>query len=270
MKERINKLKTFVVALTLLAAFSCAGLDDDMDSPSVNTTADVTSMQESIRWANAIVTVRTASSGRSYFQLSDDSTLDPLGWQNPFSKEVRALVAYSELTDKSDFCTRSVKVERIDSIVTRDAAYISVESDLKDGSPYPVFSVPVGYKTTSEMLNASSPLEIVSDDGRTDWMTFSEDGYLMIHFATFWGEVTQHTVNLYALQDHPDHLYIVHKDNGDLQSTWKEGLVAFKICHLYPFRKDGYNNPESIVLHWMSFNGEKSVVLKYGKRAVER
>ena len=120
MKERINKLKTFVVALTLLAAFSCAGLDDDMDSPSVNTTADVTSMQESIRWANAIVTVRTASSGRSYFQLSDDSTLDPLGWQNPFSKEVRALVAYSELTDKSDFCTRSVKVERIDSIVTRD------------------------------------------------------------------------------------------------------------------------------------------------------
>ena len=158
MKERINKLKTFVVALTLLAAFSCAGLDDDMDSPSVNTTADVTSMQESIRWANAIVTVRTASSGRSYFQLSDDSTLDPLGWQNPFSKEVRALVAYSELTDKSDFCTRSVKVERIDSIVTRDAAYISVESDLKEGSPYPVFSVPVGYKTTSEMLNASSPL----------------------------------------------------------------------------------------------------------------
>ena len=134
MKERINKLKTFVVALTVLVAFSCDGLDDDLATPSLNINADVTSMQESIRWANAIVTVRTASSGRSYFQLSDDSTLDPLGWQNPFSKEVRALVAYSELTDKSDFCTRSVKVERIDSIVTRDAAYISIESDLKEGS----------------------------------------------------------------------------------------------------------------------------------------
>ena len=92
----------------------------------------------------------------------------------------------------------------------------------------------------------------------------------MIHFATFWGEIAQHTVNLYALRDHPDHLYLVHKDNGDLQSSWKESLVAFKICHLYPFRKDGFDNPESIVLHWMSFNGEKFVVLKYGQRAVEK
>lgn len=265
MRERINKLMTLCVVLPLLALFSCSE-----EGTLISEETGVNSMPESMRWADAIVTVRTSSLGRDYFQLDDYSTLDPRGWDNPFSREVRALVAYSELKEKSDFCTKSVKVERIDSIVTRDAAYIGIESDLEGGSDYPVSTVPVGYKNTTEMLNASSPLEIVSDDGQIDWMTFSEDGYLMIHFATFWGDITRHSVELYSLSNHPDHLYLVHKDNGDLQSTWKESLVAFKICHLYPFRKDGFSDPESVVLHWMSFNGEKSVVLKYGKRAVER
>ena len=271
MKGAFNRLKwAGMLLLPVLALYSCEGEMDSLEEVNARSTAELSSFQQDIRWADAIVTVRTTSLGRDYFQLSDDATLDPVGWQNPFSREVRALVAYSDLKQDSDLCTKSVKVERIDSIVTRDAAYIEAESDLEGGSDYPVFTVPTGFRTTEELMNASTPLEIVSSDGQIDWMTFSEDGYLMIHFATFWGEIAQHTVNLYALRDHPDHLYLVHKDNGDLQSSWKESLVAFKICHLYPFRKDGFDNPESIVLHWMSFNGEKFVVLKYGQRAVEK
>ncbi len=120
------------------------------------------------------------------------------------------------------------------------------------------------------MFDASSPVDIVTDQGIPDWMTFSEDGYLMIHFATFWGDVTRHSVNLYASLRHPDHLYLVHKDNGDMQSSWEESLVAFRICQMYMSRKDEYKDPGSIVLHWMSFSGEKTLRLKYGNRATER
>jgi hypothetical protein len=120
------------------------------------------------------------------------------------------------------------------------------------------------------MFQASSPIDVVTSDGIPDWMTFSEDGYLMIHFATFWGDVTRHSVNLYASRKHPDHLYLVHKDNGDIQSSWNESLVAFRICQMYMSRKDEYKDPTSVVLHWMSFSGEKTLRLRYGNRAVER
>ena len=216
------------------------------------------------------MTVRVSFSGRNYFQLDETTTLEPVDWENPFSEEVRALVAYSDLDRKADFCTKAVAVERIDSIATRDAAYISVDDGLSGGLSFQVTSVKTGYDSVTEMFNASSPVDVVTNEGIPDWMTFSEDGYLMIHFATFWGDVAKHSVNLYASQRHPDHLYLVHKDNGDYQSSWNESLVAFRICQLYMSRKDEYRNPGSFVLHWMSFSGEKTLRLKYGNRATER
>ena len=264
-------LMVAVVLLPLLSALSCSDEDrleiDDMKAQ----TAVLTSLKEDIGWANAIVTVRRSTSGRNYFQLDERVTLDPVGWDNPFSDEVRALIAFSDLGQKSDFCTKTVSVERIDSLVTRDGAYIDMEDGLAGGSGVmPVHTVATGFESVSDLLEASSPIDVVTDEGIPDWMTFSEDGYLMIHFATFWGDVTMHSVNLYASRRHPDHLYLVHKDNGDYQSSWKESLVAFRICQLYMSRKDNYRDPGSVVLHWMSFSGEKTLRLKYGTRATER
>lgn len=262
----------FLVAfsLTLLVSISSCVKENVSIDDYRNQSAEVSGLKGDIRWANAIVTVRRSYSGRNYFQLEDGVTLDPIGWENPFSGEVRALVAYSGLDRESDFCTRAVSVERIDSIVTRDAAYIDVYDGMSGGSYFPVNPVYTGFDSVEEMFNSSSPVDVVTSEGIPDWMTFSEDGYLMIHFATFWGDVTRHSVNLYASLKHPDHLYLVHKDNGDLQSVWKESLVAFRICQLYMSRKDEYSNPGSIVLHWMSFGGEKTLRLKYGTRGVEK
>ncbi len=259
-----------LMALTLPALLIAACSSESTFQEQPNHAAEVSSFQNDMRWANAIVTVRKTSAGRNYFQLDEATTLEPVGWDNPFKSEVRALVAFSDLGEKTDFCTRAVSVERIDSIVTRDAAYIDVDDGFSGASPYPVFPVSVGYSSSTEMLEASSPVDLVTNEGIPDWMTFSEDGYLMIHFATFWGDVTQHSVNLYASRRHPDHLYLVHKDNGDFQSAWKESLVAFRICQLYMSRKDSYNDPGSVVLHWMSFSGEKTIRLKYGNRATEK
>lgn len=261
------------LTLTLLLLFpSCAGIgtDDYLEGFDRVQSADVSGLHDDIRWADAIVTVRTSSFGKNYFQLDEGTTLDPVDWENPFSEEVRALVAFSDLGEGSSFCTRAVSVERIDSIVTRDAAYMDADDGLSGGSEFPVSTVGTGFASVEEMLNASSPVDVVTSNGIPDWMTFSEDGYLMVHFATFWGDVTRHSVNLYASRKHPDHLYLVHKDNGDFQSAWKESLVAFRISQVYLSRKDVYHDPGSVVLHWMSFSGEKTLRLKYGNRATER
>lgn len=275
--EKLMKKDHFLVRLMavvlmlvpLLLSSSCQDAESDILGAE-GQSAEVSSMRDDIRWANAIVTVRRSSLGRNYFQLDEYTTLDPVGWDNPFSEEVRALVAYSDLNQKTDFCTKAVEVERIDSIVTRDAAYINIPDGLPGGTNLPVSAVQPGFESVKEMFDASSPVDIVTDQGIPDWMTFSEDGYLMIHFATFWGDVTRHSVNLYASLRHPDHLYLVHKDNGDMQSSWEESLVAFRICQMYMSRKDEYKDPGSIVLHWMSFSGEKTLRLKYGNRATER
>ena len=272
MKKDHVLVRLMVVVLTLvplLLSSSCQDAESDILGVG-GQSAEVSSMRDDIRWANAIVTVRRSSLGRNYFQLDEYTTLDPVGWDNPFSNEVRALVAYSDLNQKTDFCTKAVEVERIDSIVTRDAAYINIPDGLPGGTNFPVSAVQPGFESVKEMFDASSPVDIVTDQGIPDWMTFSEDGYLMIHFATFWGDVTRHSVNLYASLRHPDHLYLVHKDNGDMQSSWEESLVAFRICQMYMSRKDEYKDPGSIVLHWMSFSGEKTLRLKYGNRATER
>ncbi len=272
MREAPLLFRHFLVALLLAPFFllaSCVKEDVSIEDTK-RQTAEVSGLKDDIRWASAIVTVRRSSFGRNYFQLEDDVTLDPVGWENPYKEEVRALVAYTSLDVESDFCTKAINVERIDSIATRDAAYIDVEDGLAGGSSWPAASVPIGFESVSAMLDASTPVDVVTSEGIPDWMTFSEDGYLMIHFATFWGGVTRHSVNLYASRKHPDHLYLVHKDNGDFQSTWKESLVAFRICQLYMSRKDEYSDPRSIVLHWMSFGGEKTLRLRYGIRAVER
>ena len=265
--NKIDRKLTVFLSLTLLFLLpSCVKENVFLDEAG-DKTAQVSNLQGDIKWANAIVTVRKSYSGRSYFQLEERVTLDPVGWENPYSGEVRALVAYSGLGQKSDFCTKAVAVERIDSIITKEANYIDIEDGMKSPpADEQVFLVDVGYKTTSDLLAGSDPVEIVSSMGTPDWLTFSEDGYLTIHFATYWGGVATHSVSLYASKAHPDHLYFVHRNNYDLQTNWGEGLIAFKMFHMYIGRKDEFRTPREITLHWMSFDGEKEAVFKYGRR----
>lgn len=253
------------VLMSLSALTSCSdGVDNAYLPDNVNSAS---SIAESIMWADAIVTVKSSQSGSTYFQLDEKNTLEPYKWTNPFRTEVRALLSFSDTKMSSDMFSKLVTVNRIDSLLTKEANYV----DINDGLDIPpsdaqVFIVDVGYETTSELLNNSDPVEIVSSNGTPDWLTFSEDGYLTIHFATYWGGVATHSVNLYASKSHPDHLYFVHKNNGDLQTSWGEGLVAFKLFHMYLGRKDEFLSPREVTLHWMSFDGEQEAVFKYGRR----
>lgn len=266
MRKSAELKKGFCLLLMSLLFLACAGGIEDYNGDPWHD-GSASNLPESISWANAIVTVKSSQAGRYYFQLDDNTTLEPYNWPNPFHKEVRALLAYSDTRKSSDLCTKLVSVSRIDSLLTKDANYIDIEDGIDSNpSDAQVFIVDTGYKTTAELLNNSDPVEIVSSSGTPDWLTYSEDGYLTIHFATYWGGVATHSVNLYASKAHPDHLYFVHKNNGDLQTNWNEGLVAFKMFHMYIGRKDEFSDPREITLHWMSFDGEKEAVFKYGRR----
>ena len=269
MNGTVNKMKEKLVAflLPLLIMPSCVGLSDEGFDINDMYPAQVSSLEESIKWANALVTVKSSQSGTFYFQLDDNVTLEPAEWGNPYHKEVRALLAYSDTKQASALFTRKVHVDRIDSLVTKEANYIDVEDGISSpASSQSVYIVDPGYSTTADLLANSDPVEIVSSNGMPDWLTFSEDGYLTVHFATYWGGVTSHSINLYASKAHPDHLYLIHKNNGDLQVDWSEGLVAFKLFHMYIGRKDEYTTPRAITLHWLSFDGEQEATFKYGRR----
>ena len=263
MSRTVNKM----LLLSLFLMPSCVSLSNDEYDINDIYPSQVSSLAESIQWADALVTVKSSQSGSFYFQLDDKTTLEPAEWGNPYHNEVRALLAYSETKIVSKLCSKTVHVDRIDSLVTKEANYIDVEDGITTpASTQSVYIVDPGYSTTADLLSSSDPVEIVSSDGTPDWLTFSEDGYLTVHFATYWGGVTSHTINLYASKAHPDQLYLVHKNNGDLQVDWSEGLVAFKLFHMYIGRKDEYTTPNDITLHWLSFDGEKEATFKYGRR----
>lgn len=208
--------------------------------------------------ANAIVTVRLSSMGFTYFQLDESTTLEPSGWETQEDGEFRALLNYSVLDRKSRYCTKVVKVNGIDPITTKPASFIGT----KYFEPNPV-------RTVEEVMERCDPVELVSSDGKLDWLTVCEDGYMTIHFACLSSGEVEHSVDMYADKNRPDHLYFSHESKGDKSTSWTEGLVAFKIDHLY-YTSDLYpsGDPGTVTLHWMSFDGEKTATFKYGQRAI--
>src|SRR5690554_7345001 len=153
--------KLFLSILLLLGIIilpSCLNDDDDLD----------------LRYPNALVTVKEAADETVYLQLDDNTTLLPVNFNShPFkSKEVRALVNYTEVDDSSEEYDQAVHVNWIDSIRTKPMApNLGDENDETYGT---------------------DPVEIVRD-----WVTIAEDGYLTLRFRTIWGNsgITHH-VNL--------------------------------------------------------------------------
>ncbi len=216
-----------VLSPVLVICASCTDFSDEIDR-----VADGIGTQP-----NAIVTVRKSASGKTYFQLDEKTTLEPLGWKNPFKSQTRALVSYSETSEESKEFTKAVRVNQIDSVLTKDAIVMK----------------------TSEFEVNNDPVEIV-----TDWLTVCEDGYLTLHFATMWGaDRIPHKVILGVDPEKPYELYFKHDKNGDYGTSWSEGLVAFKIDGLLP---DTKGEEVNITLKWKSFSGDGKMAFKYRTR----
>lgn len=226
MKNFRFKSSAFAFVAALVASVSSCSVGGNYEDYDVNR-------------PNAIVTIKTLSSGETYFQVDEKTTLLPVDWKNPYKSETRALVRYTEQSDaNAGLFTKSVKVNWIDSVLTKKA--VPFTEEFKNGADDPVELIP-------------------------DWLTVCEDGYLTVHFATWWGPdgSKPHYINLGIDPEKPHDLYFRHDKNGDDAATRAmEGIVAFKIDEILTDVKDG----DELTFHWTSFDGEREAKLKYSGR----
>ncbi len=186
---------------------------------------------------NALVTIKTTESGTNYFQLDEKTTLEPKGWTNPYKREVRALLKYSELPESSDGFSKKVAVEWIDSVRTKNA--VPYDDEFKKGED-----------TAIALYN--------------DWVTCCEDGYLTLHFAAWFGQGSKivHKIDL-AVDPETHDLYLKHDNNGDDgYGAPRDGVIAFKIDDLLKDVSDG----QELTLHWKDSEGDKTAKVKYLSR----
>lgn len=181
---------------------------------------------------NGIVTIKTTDSGNSYFQLDEKTTLDPVNWKNPYKREVRAFLKYSEEPGDAGVFSKKVKVEWVDSVRTKDAVLYDEEFAAKKNVGLTLYK---------------------------DWFVRCEDGYLTLHFAAWFGNGRNipHTIEL-AVNPETRDLYLRHDDNGDSTGpmTPGEGVVAFKLDELLKDVKDG----DKLILHWKDLGGVDGVL----------
>ena len=109
--------------------------------------------------------------------------------------------------------------------------------------------------SANDSVYGTDPVEIIDD-----WLTVAEDGYLTIHFKTYWGNTGKaHWVNLLPVK-REGNIYEVefrHHANGDNDLNVNDALVAFKLDSLSDFDSDKIQ----VKLKWRSFRGEKTMTL---------
>lgn len=191
---------------------------------------------------NALVTVKNLDDNTCYLQLDDNTTLRPVNLsKSPFgTKEVRALVNYSQTDDAPGNYSQSVHVNWIDSIRTKNTV-LSADSE-------------------NDKLYGSDPIEILRD-----WVTIAEDGYLTLRFSTSWGFAGKiHYVNLLrgVNPENPYELELRHNANGDTGERMGDGLIAFSLKDL----PDTGGKTVKLKLNWKAFRGNKSTEFDFCSR----
>ena len=223
----MKQMKNFKIALAVLAAVSALAMSLSSCSKDNGPYYPV---------YNGLVTIKTTDSGVTYFQLDKKTTLEPTNWKNPYKREVRALLQYSEEPGEDGLFSKKIKVAWIDSVRTKSA--VSYDNEFMKGN--------------------NAPIELYND-----WVTCLEDGYLTIHFAALFGRGGKivHIVDL-AVDPKTLDLYLKHDNNGDNEYIPGEGVIAFKIDDLLKDVKDG----QELTLHWKGSEGEKTAKVKYLSR----
>lgn len=231
--NKLSKMMAFA-AILFSTALSLQSCDNDDNN---------TLIIDPVYTPNALVTLKTdTTSGQVFMQLNDSVTLVDENYKKwPFEdaskKEVRALVSVVFDDKDKNEAQRSVHlVTLFDTIRTK--AMSPIVSDIE--------------KTYSD-----DPVEIVNS-----WKTVCEDGYLTLHFRTYFGGKKIHTLRLVRMTDGT--LRLFHDANGDIKGVASDGLIAFRLSDV-PKPQDG-SKYQDITLKWNSFSGEKSHTFKYKYR----
>lgn len=228
MNKILKSMLFFAVAF--VAALGLQSCDDDDDNYYI---------YNPYPRANALVTLKTnPANGQFFMQLNDSVVIVPNNLKaNPFGdKEVRALVAANigNISNIGKRDTLYADVHVLDSVRTKDMSPLVSDADKAYGT---------------------DPVEIIND-----WITVCEDGYLTLHFRTYFGGAARHALRLVKTDDNTITLY--HDANGDYQGSVGDGIIAFRLSDL-PATDGKY---KEITLKWNAFSGEKSVKFKYLKK----
>lgn len=235
-RTAMNKLlKTMAFAAIMFStALSLQSCDDDDNNALVI---------DPVYTPNAIVTFKTdTTTGKFFMQLNDSVTLvdkDHTKWPIDAAgkKELRALVSVT-------FAYKN------DTGLERDVHLITVFDTIRTKSMSPIVS-------DIEKTYGDDPVEIVDS-----WKTVCEDGYLTLHFRTYFGGQKIHTLRLVRQTDGT--LRLFHDANGDVKGAVSDGIIAFRLNDV-PKPEDG-SKYENITLKWTSFSGEKTHTFKYKYR----
>ena len=180
---------------------------------------------ENPRDAEVVVTVKQDTDGTVYFQLNDDERLYPLNGYE-FTRQERILASLTVFAEEVPLYGHTVLVNWAEP--------------LEQGTVY------------SEDINISGYDDSI--DVLPDWVTSVEDGYLTVHYSTWWGDPSGHHDIILVTGPGPDELTLLHSSQGDDKENYSDGIIYFDI-NKYIEPTDTY---KPIKLHWTGTNGSES------------
>ena len=105
---------------------------------------------------------------------------------------------------------------------------------------------------------SSEQIAKIRKGDQNDWMTSLEDGFLTLHYSTWWGTQPRRHELMLILGTNPDDPYEVlleHRANGDPKAMEADALVTFDINDRLPASQDPGNTP-LVTLKWRNDAGE--------------
>ena len=171
----------------------------------------------------AIVTVKQDAAGIICFQLDEDTLLYPSNYTEPFTRQCRIICGLSWWSNSNQ-------------------CHLEWMDYLQEGS------------VQGESAPEGDGVDIIED-----WMTSVEDGYLTLHYSTFWGDGSiAHTLFL-VTDENPNDPYevrLVHQNNSDAALEEGDGLIYFDLSALPRTGGSG----RTLTLKWK--NGAGQMVCK--------
>lgn len=212
---KYSQLSLLGLAMALIALPSC--IDSDNDAPQ--------------SYSTALVTVKSTADNKTFLQLDEQTTLFPQNFTSQLygGKEVRALMSFNELEMQTPGFSKTIHVNWIDSIRTKD-----------------MITLPANTPTDKY---GNDPLEVVND-----WVTIAGDGYLTLRLRTLWGNIGRvHTFNLIGNvnPDNPFEVELRHNACGDIHGKMADALIAFRLSAL----PKQFPPDQRLTLRWKSFDG---------------
>ena len=209
----------WIITIALVLAASCSADYGDYKG------ADYDALPSEYR-ADVVVTIKQDTDGTVFFQAGRER-LYP-GDNYPFSGQCRAMGSVTVYAEEVPLYGHRVDVNWMEP--------------LDKGS----FKLYPGTATGEDGIDVLA----------SSWITSVEDGYLTIHYKTWWGESAAHHDFVLVQEEDPYELTIHHSANGDGKDIYSEGIVYFDINQLPPARPSVGVAPQRVKINWKTTDGK--------------